>query len=236
MKKTLFILLSLFFVAVIPCSAAQKGYMSAQKTLEVLQKIGVMRGSEMRYVRSADTDNRGWKVHLFEVKQANMELPLITYVDNKGDIVVGILIKNGKLVMPKIPVADMQPAVEMKGVVSTEGREVYNPKGSDVILMFSDPECPYCQAVEKKLSEYHGRYKIIIKNFPLSIHQGAKQESIERQCKWLSGGGQCNRELWKKAEEMVKEDIAEGAKLGVNGTPFYVDMKGHILQAIPDLK
>ncbi|MBE0427939.1 MAG: hypothetical protein IBX72_15000 [Nitrospirae bacterium] len=83
---------------------------NSEETSKVLSEIGLMHGN-FQYVKSAGTSDKDWNVHLFKVKNENLVLPLLTYV-NKSDIVVGILIRDGKLVIPEIPVEELQPFIE----------------------------------------------------------------------------------------------------------------------------
>lgn len=210
-------------------------FVSVEETIKILKAMGIAQASGITHIKSSATSDKEWMTHLFMVKQDGVGQPLITYV-NSHDVVVGILIRDGKLVTPKMPVEDMQPRFDMsKANVSTGNRMAYNLKGKDVLYMFTDPDCPYCQPIEKSLPSYTGKYKVIIKHFPLErIHPGAKQKAIDKQCLWMAKT--CDPQTRQMAERIVEEDMQEAAALGVEATPFFLTPKGAAMLQIPDLK
>jgi hypothetical protein len=106
---TIFIFI-LFNVSNLSAYEETNKYISAEETSKILKEIGLMHGN-LQYVKSSGTSDKDWNVHLFTVKNENLVLPLLTYVSNK-DIVVGILIRDGKFVIPEIPVEELQPFTE----------------------------------------------------------------------------------------------------------------------------
>lgn len=233
MKK----LICLFFVLMVTqwgwSTFAEESFITAEDTLNVLKHYGIMQGN-LQYVKSAGTSDSSWKVHLYSTKNQNINFPLVTYVSDK-DIVVGILFKNGKVVVPDIPLEELRPTMQIDtSKFSTDKRKVYNPQGEEIIFMFSDPDCPFSKEVEDRLLSYKGRYKIIVKNFPLEeIHDGATERAIERQC--LSMSSTCDENTRKIAQGIVEEDLEEGLESGITGTPFFVNAKGVVINGIPDL-
>ncbi|MFI5296232.1 MAG: DsbA family protein [Thermodesulfovibrionales bacterium] len=227
------LLLSLTVYAQAAGSAKQK-YVSVDDTMKLLDRLGVTKGNPLTYVKSSDTGEKEWRAHLFTLNQGGVNLPLITYV-NKSDVVVGLLIRNGKLVIPKIPVEEMMPAMNMsQSKVTSEGRISFNPAGKETIYMFTDPDCPYCQPIEKLLASYKGKYKVVLKHFPLEqIHPGAKERALEKQCMAMSSG--CDDKSRQVAAAIVDEDMKEASALGVDGTPFFITDKGKVIAQIPDL-
>jgi protein-disulfide isomerase len=59
------------------------------------------------------------------------------------------------------------------------------------IVEFSDYQCPYCKSVQpslaKVLAEYSGRVRLIFKDFPLAIHDGARPAHQAARCAAASG-------------------------------------------------
>ncbi|VVB71123.1 Uncharacterised protein [uncultured archaeon] len=218
-----------------PKAKTSQKYLTAQETMKILQDMGMTQGNPVTFVKSAETASKEWRVHLFSIQQGDAFMPLLTYV-NRNDVVVGILIRDGKIVMPKIPINEMQPSMNMGKVkLSTENRTVFNTVGKEVLYMFAD-NSPLSRSIEQRLLGYKGRYKIIIKRFPLEqIHPGAKKTAIEEQCLWLNDKG-CDERTRHLAAAIIDEDVQEGTALGVDATPFFLSEKGAVMREIPDLK
>ena len=239
MKKTILLLL-LTGLLYGSAGAAPKGntgqkYVSAQETLKILEKMGLAQGNSVSYIKSSDTGDKEWMTHLFMVQQGDTAMPLITYV-NKRDVVVGVLIRDGKLVVPRIPIEEIQPRINLgKFQISQDGRMAYNAGAKEVLYMFTDPDCPYCKPIEEMLPQYSGRYKVVVKHFPLEqLHPGATAKATEKQCLWMSEI--CDDRTRQIAAKIVEDDMQEGAAIGVDATPFFITEKGNIMRSIPDLK
>lgn len=233
----LFMLMSLLFTGHL--QAAGKGntarkYVNAQETLRILQKMEIAQGDEVSFVKSSPTGDKEWQTHLFMVQQGETKLPLITYVNGR-DVVVGILIRDGKLIVPKIPVDEIQPQINMSKAQLSQGKRMtFNANAKEVIYMFTDPGSSYCQSIEKSLPAYSGRFKVIVKHFPLEqIHPGAKEKAVEKQCASMSST--CDSQTRQLASQIVEEDIREGTAIGVDAVPFFITQKGAVMHQIPDL-
>jgi protein-disulfide isomerase len=236
--KAVIPLVLILFLFLGQAHAAPKGkqkYVSSEETLKILKTMGLAQGNGISYVKSSATSDKEWMTHLFMVQQEGSSLPLITYVNNH-DVVVGILIRDGKLVTPKMPIDDIQRRIDMsKAKLSQGNRMAFNVKGKELVYMFTDPDCPYSQPIEKSLTDYSGKYKVVIKHFTLEqIHPGAKEKAIEKQCRWMATT--CDSQTRQVAAQIVEEDIQEATALGVEGTPFFITAKGSVMYQIPDLK
>lgn len=236
MKKSIVLFVCLFFVLIVrqgSTYAEETMFITAEDTLNILKSYGIMQGN-LQYVKSSGTSDNSWKVHLYTTKNQNINFPVIAYVSDK-DIVVGILIKNGKVVIPDIPLEELKPTMQVDvSKFRIDKRKIYNPEGKENIFMFSDPDCPFSKNIESQLSTYKGKYKIIVKNFPLEeIHDGAMQRAIEKQC--LSINNICDDNARKIAQIIVEEDLKEGLEAGITGTPFFVSAEGVVISGIPDL-
>lgn len=209
----------------------KSNYLSVSETTKILKNLKVMQGN-IEYVKSGDTSEKQWKVHLYKVRNDNMFFPLVVYVNDR-DVVVGVLVRNGKVVVPKIPVEEMQPSMKVDASkLSSKDRKVFNPDGKESVFMFTDPNCPHCKKYEELLPSYKGKYKVIVKHFPLDeLFPGSTQKAIEKQCQWMEK--KCTVETAKK---IVEEDLEQGRGIGVNGTPFFITAKGSIINGLPDVK
>ena len=147
----------------------------------------------------------------------------------------------------------------------------YGPAGSDIkptgcrgdqcvtIVEFSEPECPYCRRVaptiKQLLSQYKGKIRWILRDFPLSFHKRAKPAMIAAHCAkdkyWHFVGDffengklqdadfanlvkkhKINSSEFNKCVkdpkigQLVDSNMQSGVKIGVSGTPtFFVDGK-----------
>ena len=54
------------------------------------------------------------------------------------------------------------------------------------IIVFSDPECPYCKdhhfMLKEVMNKMPGKIQIVLRNFPLSGHTQSKQEIVASEC------------------------------------------------------
>jgi protein-disulfide isomerase len=209
-------------------------FVSAEETMKVLQKMGLAQGGKLTFIRSAPTGDKQWQSHLFSVEQDGTGMPLLTYV-NSRDVVVGILIRDGKLVVPKMPIEEIQPRIDIsKAQLSRDRRITFNSNAKEVIYMFTDPDSSYCQSIEKALPSYAGKYKVIVKQFPLEqAHPGATNKAVEKLCASMSKI--CDAQTRRYAAQLVQEDIQEGSAIGVDGVPFFITQNGTVLHQLPDI-
>jgi len=223
------------FTGMVMSEASTKKYKDADSVIRDIQGMGIAQNA--KYVKSAATSDLAWKAYIFRIEQGNTKLPLVVYANSEsGELAVGVLLKNGKLVTPKLPVEDLQPVtVADVSKISTGHKKIYNPGGKKTVFMFSDPDCPYCKQVMSKLRTYKGAYRVIVKYLPLEqLHPDSARKAINDQCEQL--GGTCTADKKEIAQNMVEDDIKEAMEVGVRGTPSFIDMEGHMLQKIPDLQ
>lgn len=94
----------LMVLAIYATASSKKGSetLTVENITKALKDMGIAQGNVV-YVKSADTTSKAWKSHLFRIPHPGMEVPLVVYTNNTTkEIVIGILIKNKKLVIPKI--------------------------------------------------------------------------------------------------------------------------------------
>lgn len=108
--------------------------------------------------------------------------------------------------------------------------------GKRQVAVFSDPDCPYCKTLEVNL-ENLDNVTIYTFLFPLaSLHPQAEAKAVAI---WCSKNPSATwRGLMVKAEEPgslkadcknpIKDNIALGQSLGINGTPTLIALDGSI--------
>jgi len=119
--------------------------------------------------------------------------------------------------------------------------------GKDEYLLFTDPECPYCQKLEKILPLMKKYVKIHIFLYPLSFHKNSKPMSyyIMSQKTDKSKHDAINKiahgatdykdakfslsELENYKQLLAKQSVI-ASELGVSGTPALYDMNGNKIE------
>ncbi len=117
-------------------------------------------------------------------------------------------------------------------------------RGPVKVILFTDPDCPFSQRVEKILfNTMQDTITTYIFLYPLKIHHGSREHAIEVLCskdpvaKLLSYArpkitegkkkpGEKREEVLKtcriEAEKRLEAMISEGMKLGITGTPYVI--------------
>jgi protein-disulfide isomerase len=180
------------------------------------------------------TTSPNWKAVIVYVKQDMAKVPVLFFVSSDGKSIVPnsmVFVDNkpiySKKLEPELGKIEFKPA--------DKDRIVYNPSGKKPVIMFTDPDCPFCKKAKEKIQGYNGEYKVIVKYFPLEqIHPGATQKAIEEVAEWLkkTRPDLKGADTLKEAKRMVEEDIAEAQKAGIGGVPTYVMEDGTLKQGL----
>lgn len=102
------------------------------------------------------------------------------------------------------------------------------------MLIFTDPECPYCAKLEEFLEQKD--VSVYVNFLPLNFHKNAKRWSeqilsskdIKAAIKQIRlTQKDLNVKVSKEAQKTLKATMALGEKLKINGTPkvFIIDKK-----------
>ena len=108
-------------------------------------------------------------------------------------------------------------------------------KGSRVLAVFSDPDCPYCKSLEPELAKVND-VTVYTFLFPLTqLHPDARTKAISIWCAadrtktWeaymLRGRNPANA----NCDHPVDRNVALGERLQINGTPTMIAADGRIL-------
>jgi len=112
-----------------------------------------------------------------------------------------------------------------------------NPKAKKKVIVFDDPDCPYCAKLHQEIKSIMGKRKDIvfyIKLFPLSIHPEAYEKSKSIVC---AGTTQALDDAFARKpvpaakcdSKEVDENIKLAEELGIKGTPGIILPDGRLI-------
>lgn len=211
--------------------------LSANSQLETIKELGMFKNPNIRIVGFKENTST------FQVK---------AIVDNQGrsssfeafitkdynEIVIGKGF-DAKTQAPLKVAINMKEHINKAAYSIGEGKEEY--------LLFTDPECPYCQKLEKLLPSLAKHAKFHVFLYPLSFHKNAKQmsyyilsqkDNIKKQeaMHLIADGSNKYQDTKFSLEEInviegkLKEQIQVASLLGVSGTPAVFDLDGQDVQ------
>jgi protein-disulfide isomerase len=99
------------------------------------------------------------------------------------------------------------------------------------IVEFSEYQCPFCARVmpqvKQVLTEYKGKVRWIVKDFPLSFHDRAKPAAIAAKCAGFQGKfWKMYTELFSNQRELSDSDLEKHAKtIGLDMTKYAACVK-----------
>ena len=115
--------------------------------------------------------------------------------------------------------------------------------GADEYFLFTDPECPYCHKLEKRLSSLKDNATVYVVLFPLSFHKNAKS-----MCRYIlnqkddASKAQAMKEIANKSTKFmhasynkmelnilnakIQNSLNAVNKIGINGTPAILNSQG----------
>lgn len=170
---------------------------------------------------------------LWQVELTQNDKPVIVYVDfSKKYLVQAQFTKLEELGEP----APLKKVDVTK--IPLDGALVYgSAKAEKKVIVFSDPDCPYCKKLHDDIKGIVSKRKDIafyIKLFPLQMHPEAYAKSKTVICKKstkLLDDAMAGKPLPKpdcKAEE-VDNNLKLGEELGIRGTPAIIFPDGRLL-------
>lgn len=125
------------------------------------------------------------------------------------------------------------------------GKEAFTyGTGSEELVLFTDPECPYCKKLESYFPQIKDKVKIKVFFYPLDFHKNAKDLSLYVLSQKTSDAKikamfevNPNLEAFKnkkyskdekeKLEKQLEEQIKLAQDLNVQGTPSMFDAQGN---------
>lgn len=115
--------------------------------------------------------------------------------------------------------------------------------GKNEYFLFTDPECPYCQKLEHKLTSIKDNVTLYVILYPLSFHKNAKSmcryilnqkddEAKAQAMKEIANHG-TNYQSAKYStmefnilNDKIQKSLNEVNKMGINGTPIILNTEG----------
>jgi thiol:disulfide interchange protein DsbC len=145
---------------------------------------------------------------------------------------------------PPVELPKIIPKAELDKIPLTNSIVMGNPGGKKRIIVYTDPDCPFCGRLHgelKKLVATEPGLAVYIKMYSLDSHPGAYDNarvilgmnSLELLEKAFAGE-KLPAPGEKDAKTPVDESMKLGASLGVDGTPAMVLPNGHMLAGAMD--
>lgn len=127
--------------------------------------------------------------------------------------------------------------VDVKKIPLDNAVVIGNPKAEKKIIVFDDPECPYCAKLHeeiKKIVAKRSDLAFYIKMYPLAMHPGAYEKSKAIVCQKspkLLDDAFAGKKL-PKAEcetQEIDNNIKLAEELGISGTPAMILPDGRLV-------
>jgi thiol:disulfide interchange protein DsbC len=157
-----------------------------------------------------------------------------TIYGTKDYVIVGNLISMGKSVSNERVMEVQAKAVKEKlSDLRVLAATVYG-SGQKEVFFVSDPDCPYCNAIKRKVKELADKngYKVYLLWFPLPTHPKAREKAISFICEkrtyedYLADA--YGRSICSEGADKVERTLEVLSGL-VNATPTFIFSDGRIL-------
>lgn len=237
--QRLFLICLFLLLLVTPAAAFMKGGCGAGKcadchSLSVTEASRLLGNSVDRVLKVKNAAMPGvWAV---EAEKGNKKFPL--YIDySKSFVVAGNIFRlaDKKNITKEETAQDNH--VDVNSIPLGDALVLGNPKAKIRVVVFTDPECPFCSKLHgelKKVVAADPQIAFFIKLFPLKIHpnsySAAKSILCSRSLDLLEAsyaGKPVPPPLCTTHE--VDDNLALAAKLGIHATPTLIFPDGKLL-------
>lgn len=178
---------------------------------------------------------------LFEMLVENSGRQAVAYLDfAKKHLITGVFSLSTRKPISEPPARK----IDVKSIPLENSLIMGNPKGSKKLIVFTDPDCPFCgklHAELQKLVKTEPDLAVYIKLFPLPMHPKAYDKSrvilAKKSLPLLDiafSGGQIPEATAQDAKEPIDETKKLAASLGINSTPTIVFADGRIVPGAVD--
>ena len=207
----------------------------AQVAIETFKsQVRLPREAEVKFVEKKESPIPGFYSVKLSVLVPAREVPIVVYVDSKGEMVIlGNLIIKGENVTKKEAGEPKPRKIDMAQLRIDQSAFRGGAQPKMTIVEFSNFQCPYCVKSWKKMKELLGKYpqeiRYVFKHFPLQprgiqfelSEMAAATQEVSQEAFWavhdffFSDEGQTlvnkDREVVKrKIEEILKEKGFDG--------------------------
>lgn len=131
--------------------------------------------------------------------------------------------------------------VDFKNLPTQDAIKFVKGNGKRTLIVFSDPDCPYCRNLEKTLKDLND-VTIYLFMFPLDGHPQARPTSIAIWCSadrakaWQDYMSGTKVPEPKVCDNPIDRNIALGNDIKIGGTPTLFSGDGRMLAGAPDVK
>jgi protein-disulfide isomerase len=211
-----------------------QGYAQEDKLVQVAidtfrSQVRLPKEAEVKFIEKKDSPIPGFYSVKLTVLLPNREIPVVLYVDSKGEmVIVGNLIIRGENVTRKEAGEPKARKIDMAQLEMDKSAFRGGAQPKMTIVEFSNFQCPFCVKSWKKMKELLGKYpqeiRYVFKHFPLQpkgiqfelSEMAAATQEVSQEAFWavhdffFSDEGQpfVNKDketLKKKIEEILKE-------------------------------
>ncbi len=227
-RSKIVISLSLFSIFTTFLSASEQ---NSQKTPDQLIR-SIIPNAPISKVETSDIPN---------IYKAYLQNGQILYVEpNTKIIILGEMVKPNGYSITQKDTMDWQNELQAKQIANITPEKLTKHslkmefgKGSKKyeFVIFTDPECPYCQKVEEAFNDKN--VAVYINFMPLDFHKNAKVWSLDvlssknpkQTASDIKHGTYKKYEHTKEAKEQLEKMIALATELNITGTPklFIID-------------
>ena len=188
------------------------------------------------YAASSAVTTDNFAELLRETLQKNPDL-LLSVLRENSEAVLDIAQEGSNQRRHKSLIAQWKAELNQPKEVDIKDRPFRGAADAPVtIVAYSDFTCPYCQqgaaTMEKVLKENQGKIKYVFKHFPLETtgaarlaaeyHVAAARQDPELAWKFYDLLFARRADVLKDVRAEVDADIAEGQRIGVQGTPYFL--------------
>ena len=119
--------------------------------------------------------------------------------------------------------------VEISQIPLDEAIKIKFGNGNKKLIMIADPDCPFCRKAYQYLKNKDVEVYLFL--FPLNIHPEAYDKSVKVLCSKdpakaydeVENSNQLQIDKCKEGEDKLKRHVLIATKIGVKGTPVFID-------------
>jgi protein-disulfide isomerase len=207
-----------------------QGFAQEDKLVQVAidtfkSQVRLPKEAEVKFIEKKDSPIPGFYSVKLSVLDAQREIPVVLYVDSKGEMVIlGSLIIKGENVTRKEAGEPKPRKIDVARLEMDKSPLRGGPQAKMTIVEFSNFHCPFCVKSWKKIKELLGKYpqeiRYVFKHFPLQpkgiqfelSEMAAATQEVSQEAFWavhdffFSDEGQ---PFVNKDKEVLKKKIAE---------------------------